>query len=188
MSFHEFTPRGDVHGIHYWTYATIADRDAHNPSEGPTRAFNAGDALQKRVCLVEADWSWWALVSISPAVWKPIGGGGGSGDEQFQQDLLDNDSTYIVVGDRTVDKTVEIVYSFQLPISGRQRNGKLTLSHDGSTPTLDEDYYFEIGDEITSVVFGATISGDELRITIVTSSVGENPKLVYRRIKLGVAA
>lgn len=106
----------------------------------------------------------------------------------LQEDLTDNNSDYIVVGDKTVDKVVEVAYSFQMPISGRQRNGTLTLSHDGTSATLDENYFYEPGDEILSVTFGATISGDELRITIVTSGVGENPKLVYRKVTLGVAA
>lgn len=119
------------------------------------------------------------------SAWVP---GPQSGGAQEQHDLLDNDSTYIVVGDITSDKVVLVHYSFQLPISGRQRNGTLTVSHDGSTPTIDEDYYYELGDEITSVTFGTTISGSELRVTIVTSSVGENPKLVYRRVRLGIAA
>lgn len=184
MPFHEFSPRGDVHGIHYWTYATIADRDAHNPSEGPTRAINATDASHRRICLVTSDDQFYVLINHSPVTWKAFS----AESATEQQDLLDNDSTYIVIGDRTVDKTVQIEYSFQLPISGRQRNGVLTFSHDGLAPTLDEDYYYETGDEITSVEFGAVVSGDELRVTIVTSSVGENPKLVYRRNILGVAA
>lgn len=117
--------------------------------------------------------------------WTPAPPSGGTTE---QQDLLDNDSTYIVVGDKTTDKVVTVDYSFQLPISGRQRTGTLTVAHDGSTATIDEDYYYEDGDEITSVTFGTTISGNELRVTIVTSGVGENPKLVYRRFKLGIAA
>lgn len=117
--------------------------------------------------------------------WVPAPPSGGASE---QQDLLDNDSTYIVVGDKTTDKVVYIDYSFQLTISGRQRNGRLTFSHDGSTATLDENYFYEDGDEILTVTFGATISGNELRVTIVTASVGENPKLVYRKFKLGIAA
>jgi len=109
-------------------------------------------------------------------------------DPYTQQDLFDNDSTYIVVGDKTSDKVVLIDYSFQLPISGRQRNGRLTVSHDGSNTTIDEDYFYEEGDEITTVTFGAAISANELRVTIVTSSVGENPKLIYRTLILPIAA
>lgn len=119
------------------------------------------------------------------SAWVPISPSGGMVE---QHDLLDNDSTYIVVGNKTTDKVVEVEYSFQLTISGRQRNGLLTISHDGTTATIDEDYYYEDGDEILSVTFGATIVGDEIRLSIVTVAVGENPKMVYRRFKLGLAA
>jgi hypothetical protein len=77
VAFHEFTPRGDVHGIHYWTYRTYADRDTHNPSEGPTRLPNLADVTHKRVCLVLEDSTFYALHGLSPIDWRPLSGGGG---------------------------------------------------------------------------------------------------------------
>lgn len=112
----------------------------------------------------------------------------GVGEAVQQHDLLDNDSTFVVVGDKTVDKVIRVHYSFQLPISGRQRNGTITISHDGSVVTYDEDYFYEEGDEILSITFSASLSGNDVRLNIVTSSVGENPKLMYRISKLGIAA
>lgn len=76
MSFHEYAPRGDVHGIHYWTYPTYAARDSHLPSEGPERALNSTDVVHKRICVVLEDFSFHALFGVSPALWLPLCGAG----------------------------------------------------------------------------------------------------------------
>lgn len=183
MSFHEFAPRGDVHGIHFWTYATNADRDAHNPSEGPARAINATDVLHKRICFVTADDKFYVLTNHSPVTWKPFS----EATISEQKDLLDNNTDFVVVGDKTTDRVVILDYSFQLPIGGRELNGRIVLLHDGATAEIINNYSF-IAPEITTVTFGAAISGNDLRLTIVTSGIGENPKLVYSRFKLGFAA
>lgn len=76
MSFHELSSRGDVHGIHYWTFPTYAARLAHSPSEGPTRLPNASDVTHKRVCLVLEDFSFHALFGYDPVEWRPLCGEG----------------------------------------------------------------------------------------------------------------
>lgn len=84
--FHELTDRGDVHGIHYWTYATLVDRDNHVPLEGPARLPNTTDVTHKRVCLVLEDKCFYALHNASPLEWQPLnagGGGPGGGPEEF---------------------------------------------------------------------------------------------------------
>jgi hypothetical protein len=186
MSFHEYSPRGDVHGIHYWTYPTAAARDAHAPSEGPPRAINATDVVHKRICLVLEDYSFWVLTNHSPRTWSLIGGGGG-GETEYQADLLDNASDYVVVADASARKAVEVFYSFQLPVSGRQMVGKIRIQHDGVAADLIHDYDFQDA-EITGVTFGAALVGMELRLTIVCAAVGENPKLRYKLSALSLAA
>jgi len=184
MSRHRLLSGINVHGQYRATFANSAARLADTGPYLATESI-AGGSLNPAVALQLDTYAEFVLANHSPIVWQAITGAAGS---LQQKDLLDNNSDYMVVGDKTLDKVVLVDYSFQLPISGRQRNGLLTLSHDGTVPTIDEDYYYEIGDEIVSVTFGATISGNDLRVTIVTASVGENPKLVYRKFALPIAA
>lgn len=115
--------------------------------------------------------------------WPDISGGGTS----FQKDLTDNNSDWVVIGDKTTDKAILVDYSFQLPISGRQLAGQFMVHHDGTNVELDNAYNFLVP-EVTGVTFAATIVGNDIRLTIVTASVGENPKMVYKLLKLGLAA
>jgi hypothetical protein len=95
--------------------------------------------------------------------------------------MLDNSVEVVVIGDPSTDKVVEIDYSYQLPISGRQRNGSIRVQHDGTTAELVEEYDTMIP-EITGVSFSVAIVASEIRLSITNSSVGENPKMVYRRL------
>ncbi len=114
-------------------------------------------------------------------------GGGGGGIAEYQKDLYDNASDYIAVANALLIRAVDIFYSFQLPISGRQFIGKIRLQHDGSTAGLIHDYDF-MEPEITGVTFGAALVGTELRLTITCASVGENPKMRYKKFTLSLAA
>ena len=105
----------------------------------------------------------------------------------IQQDLLDNNIDYIVVGTKTIDRKVILDYSFELPISGRSLVGQFTLVHNGVSVDVD-NYYSFIEPEISGVTFGASIVGNEIRLVIVTNLVGENPKIRYRKMSIGIAA
>ena len=102
------------------------------------------------------------------------------GIENVQVDLTDNNTEYIVVGDATVDKEIRMDYSFQLPIGKRSISGQFVFTIDGITVGLEHEYSF-IPPEMKVVTYSASIVGTEVRLTIVTDNVGENPKLVYRK-------
>jgi len=113
--FHQLSQRGDVHGIHYWTFSTYADRDAHLPSEGPSRLPNSTDVSQKRVCLVAEDFSFHALFGYSPVVWKPIGGG----SDRLQLDVpptVDVLDLVYITGSMTGDKADNFTGGY--PVAG----------------------------------------------------------------------
>lgn len=107
--FHQLSERGDVHGIHYWTYATLADRDNHIPIEGPARLPNATDVSQRRVCLVLEDKCFYALHNAFPIEWEPLnttgGTGGGAEEVTLTVDIAVavHDLVYLT-GELTADK------------------------------------------------------------------------------------
>lgn len=96
-------------------------------------------------------------------------------------EMFDNSVEVVVVGDPATDKVVDIEYSYQLPISGRQRSGCISVMHNGTTAEMVEEYDTMLP-EITGVSFSVAIVGSEIRLSITNSSVGENPKMVYRRL------
>jgi len=106
---------------------------------------------------------------------------------EVQQDLLDNNTDYIVVGDKTVVRKVVLDYSFELPIAGRAITGRFTFNHDGSNVDLENAYNF-IKPLIDGVAFSGAIVGNEIRLVIVTNSIGENPTIRYRKTSIKVAA
>lgn len=94
-------------------------------------------------------------------------------------EMTDNSVEVIVVGNPTESKVIEIDYSYQLPISGRQRNGSIRVQHDNSTAEMVEEYDYMVP-EITGVTFSASMTASEIRLVVTNSSVGENPKMFYR--------
>ena len=96
-----------------------------------------------------------------------------------RQDLLDNNTDYLVVGDTSVDSLVTVQYAFRLPIADRGIRGVFTFLQEGATVELGDDYWYTTP-EVTGVTFSASIVGTEIRLGIVTSGVGENPTLLYR--------
>ncbi len=103
-----------------------------------------------------------------------------------QVDLLDNNVEVIVVGDKTVDRRIELEYSYELPIGGKAITGRFIFNHDGSSVDLDNGYTFLDNSITKTVTFSASIVGDDIRLIVTTSSVGENPTIKYRRYAIGV--
>lgn len=103
-----------------------------------------------------------------------------------RRDLLDNNVDFIVVGDKTEDRQVQLEWSFELPISGRSMVGLFRFVQNGSSVDLDNHYSFIPNDELKGVEFSASLVGDEIRLDIVTNSLGENPTIKYRRTTIGV--
>lgn len=95
-------------------------------------------------------------------------------------DLLDNNSEDIIVGSITTDKSVVLDYLFGLPIGGRAQAGRMTFVHDGVTVNLENAYSF-VAPFIEGVTFTGLIAGTDIVLRVVTSAVGENPRLKYRR-------
>jgi hypothetical protein len=70
MSYHHLAGPEDAHVIHSWVYATLADRDAHNPEEGSEELITAGDVSLHRICYVREDDNFYFLVALG--VWKQL--------------------------------------------------------------------------------------------------------------------
>ena len=104
------------------------------------------------------------------------------GGDLQQQGLLDNNTDFIVVGSTTTDTLITVYYVFKLPIANRARTGTFTIIVDGLSAELGDDYWY-VAPEITGVAFSSSVVGTDVRLNIVTSSVGENPVLYYRVVK-----
>lgn len=107
------------------------------------------------------------------------------GGEILQRDLNDNATEYLVVGDKTVDRKIVLEYSFEMPIADRAHVGTLTLNHDGTGVVVD-DFYTYVPPYIKGVSWGADFSGNNIRLIVITSGIGENPTIKYRRSSIGV--
>ena len=106
-------------------------------------------------------------------------------DEVYRRDLLDNNTDYLVVGDKTVDRMVLLEYSFELPIANRAHVGTLEFNHNGTSIVVVNEYTF-LDPVIDGIEFGADFNGNQMRLVIVTSGLGENPTIKYRRSSIGV--
>ena len=107
-----------------------------------------------------------------------IGKFGVVGTPEQQLDLLDNNTEYLVLGDATILREITMWWTFELPVLDKAMTGKHRILIDSSGIGLDNDYSFI--DEIDGVEFDVDISGTSARLKIVTSGLGENPKMVYR--------
>ena len=155
MSFHEVTPRGDVHGIHYWTYASTADRDSHTPSEGPGRAINATDVTHKRICLVSADNLFYVLTNHSPVTWRALSGTDGKPTTQNK-----NMAALATAGDG--DQACAVAIQKTPPADGFVRvlaNGGGQVLGDGVKTV---DCYFSGDAGATARAIADIVSGDVL--------------------------
>lgn len=117
-----------------------------------------------------------------------IGKFGLIGVPEEQRDLLDNNTDFIVLGDVSEIRGVQMEWTLELPISGRSMNGIFRIVHNGVDANLDNFYSYIGTDEIETITFGTQIVGSDLRLTIITSGIGENPKLRYRKQTLEVAS
>jgi len=104
--------------------------------------------------------------------------------EELRQDLLDNNTDHVVVGDTATDREIVMPYTMQLPISGRAFAGTFRLLHDNGVIDLDNQYHVTLP-MLGGFAFSATVVGTEIRLNIVTNGVGENPTLTYRRYAYG---
>ena len=76
MAYHHTLGPDDAHAIHSWVYATIADRDAHNPSQGNSDPITAEDVDLRRVCYVASNGIFYYLKALGPPVqWGSMGDG-----------------------------------------------------------------------------------------------------------------
>ena len=106
--------------------------------------------------------------------------------DTLRRDLTDNSVEYLVVGDITEDREIRIEYSLELPIGGRALTGVIVLNQDGSLVDLDNHYSFT-DPEIETVEWDSDIVGNNVRLIITTTGIGENPVFIYRRSVLPVA-
>lgn len=103
----------------------------------------------------------------------------------LRRDLLDNAVDYIVVGDKTVDRMVVLDYTFELPIADRAHVGTLTFNHNGVSVEVDNEYTY-VPPVIAGIEFSADFNGNDIRLIITTSAIGENPTIKYRRNSISV--
>lgn len=106
-------------------------------------------------------------------------------DVSIRRDLQDNSVEYIVVGDKTVDRSIEISYSLELPIGNRAIFGTLYLVQEGSNIIVDNEYSF-IPPLIESISYAGSFDGNDIVLEITTSGIGENPIFLYRTSKFEI--
>lgn len=117
-----------------------------------------------------------------------IGKFGLIGIPEEQHDLFDNNTDFIVIGSMLSDREITMEWTFELPISGRTMTGIFRVIQNDIAVSLSNKYSFFAGDEIIGVTFGAAVVGNEIRLTIVTSGIGEDPKMRYRKQPLAIAS
>jgi hypothetical protein len=115
-----------------------------------------------------------------------IGKFGVVGAPERQLDLLDNNTEYLVLGNATAIREFHMEWTFELPILDKAMRGKHRILIDGAGIGLEYDYSFL--NEIRGVEFDVDILGTDARLKIVTSGLGENPKMVYRLESLSRAS
>jgi len=77
MSYHYLAGPDDAHAIHSWVYATAADRDLHNPSEGSSESITAEDVSLRRICYVVSEHAFYFLKELGPpVVWESFASSG----------------------------------------------------------------------------------------------------------------
>jgi len=97
-----------------------------------------------------------------------------------QYKLLDNNTDYVIVGNTSIDKVVEVVYSLQLPASGKQLAGNIKILYDGMVDVeFIHEYDFMGTAEVEGVSYAVAKYGVELRLYITTYHIGDDPIFVY---------
>lgn len=107
-------------------------------------------------------------------------------EDTLRRDLNDNATEVLVIGDVGVSREIEIKYSFELPIAQRSQSGKLVITQSSLGVDLSHEYSFS-EPEIDSVEFSAEVSGSDIRLRIVCTSIGENPVFQYRQASIPIA-
>ena len=99
--------------------------------------------------------------------------------------LTDNNTHYVVIGDTTTDRKIEVDYSFELPVLNKSQVGIFTVNWDGSGVNSDHHFSFP-GEQLDEVIFSADVNGTDIRMVIQNISLGENPTIKYRRTPIGL--
>lgn len=111
----------------------------------------------------------------------------GTDERVTQVDLQDNRTDYITVGDKTVDRKIELDYCYEMPIAGRAIIGRFSFNHDDIEANLSNDYSF-IPPKPPGIEFSAVMDGNNIKLKIVTKDVGENPTIKYRKRTITVVS
>jgi len=122
------------------------------------------------------------LQNHSPVTWVAVAS---ASTYNYRQDLADNTSDYIVVGSTLTDRTVAVEYYLILPVSQKCHKGRFEVLWEGATADISHKYSY-ISTEIPGLTWGAAVVSTEIRLTIVTLGVGENPVIMYTLEKLKV--
>ena len=115
-----------------------------------------------------------------------IGKFGVIGAPERQLDLLDNNTEYLVLGDATALREITMWWTFEMSTLNKAMTGRHRILIDGAGIGLDYDFSYL--NEIDGIEFDVDISGTDARLKIVTSGLGENPKMVYRTETLSRAS
>lgn len=112
----------------------------------------------------------------------------GPEDDALQRrDINDNATEYLIVGSVLDDRQIDIEYMLDLPITNKSQTGHIVIIQDIDGVDLDHHYSFA-SPELDEVIFGADISGTNIRLLITCSGLGENPKFLYRLTSIPTTA
>lgn len=99
---------------------------------------------------------------------------------EFRRDMNDNSTEIIVVGSIIQDRRVTLEYVVELPVSKKTQSGTIDIVQDPNGIDFDHQYVYA-GTEMNEIDFSVSISGNDMRLEVVTSGLGENPSIRYRR-------
>ena len=100
-------------------------------------------------------------------------------DALRRRDINDNATEYIIVGSVPDDRQIDIEYTIDLPITNKSQTGRIIIIQDSDGIDFDHHYSFA-SPEFDEVDFSSDISGTDIRLVIMCSGLGENPKFLYR--------
>ncbi len=108
---------------------------------------------------------------------------------KLQLNLTDDDTAYLAVADMTTHREATIQYTLEFASTNRYHRGYISVIHNGiAAEIIDHQYSYTTGGEEPGISFSADIDTNDLRLIIILSGVGENPKMVYNitRAKLAI--
>lgn len=99
------------------------------------------------------------------------------------EDMFDNITNYLVLGEVVDFEHFEVEYVFFLPISGRSHHGNISISVINLTTAEIASHSYAYPDsepEIETITYTADVDTGIVRLGVGVSSVGENPTFNYR--------